>query len=352
MTVPTVSTLSLARQTRNGIRLMQVEMSMRQQELSTGRKIDVAGAIGSRTASLVDLRNARNEIVEFQTSIQTQASRLTTMQKAVEEVRAAVTKVRDLALGVSGSGSGPAAGAIDEAARDALQVVQSMLNTSQSGRFLFAGTRFDQKPVQPQDEVGPSGLSPAQAVAQTISGFPALTDAASVDAMIDGPGGLSAMFNDVDPTDPASFSNTFFHGSTTYVVGRAGNEMPVTYRVTAGDQAIRDLMQGLYMLAAVPDDSVPTGAYKRVAERGWQQLTGALDQLVEMQGVLGLEEEAVDRAERQYEVQKTLVSTQIVRLEEADPQETALRLNTLQTQLEASFAVTSRISTLSLVNFL
>ena len=89
-----------------------------------------------------------------------------------------------------------------------------------------------------------------------------------------------------------------------------------------------------------------------VAERGWQQLTSALDQLVEKQGVLGLEEEAVDRAGRQFDTQSTLISSQIVNLEEADPYETSLRLNTLQTQLEASFSVTSRISQLSLVNFM
>ena len=51
-------------------------------------------------------------------------------------------------------------------------------------------------------------------------------------------------------------------------------------------------------------------------------------------------------------MQATLIATQVVRLEEADPYETSLRLNTLQTQLEASLSVTARISRLSLVDFL
>ncbi|MFM2045921.1 MAG: putative flagellar hook-associated protein 3 FlgL [Pseudomonadota bacterium] len=352
MSLPSVSTLSLARQTRNSIRLMQGEVADRNQELSTGRRIDVAGSIGSRTATLVDLRNARAQVEEFRTSLQAQGSRLTIMQNALAEVRGAATKVRDLALSVSGSGEGPQAGAIDEAARDALQVLQSMLNTSQSGRFLFAGIRFDQRPVQPQDEVGPSGLSPRQAVAQAVAAAGPITAAADVDALIDGPGGLTDLFTDANPADPASFSNTFFLGSTQQVVGRAGDGLPITYRATGGDPAMRDLMQGLHLLAGVPHGSVPGEAYTRVAERGWQQITAALDQLVEIQGVLGLEEEAVDRAARQYDVQATLISTQVVRLEEADPYETSLRLNTLQTQLEASLSITARISRLSLVDFL
>lgn len=358
MAITALSTLSLARQTRGAIATMQAEQQVLQQEISTGRKHDVAGQVGSRTAGLLDLRNVRQDIAAYKDALQSQAARLTTMQDALGQVRTAATKVRDLALGVSGSGTGAAAATIDEAARDALKTVTSMLNASQSGRFLFAGTRFDQRPVQPAEEVAPSGLSPNQAVAQVLAAFGPVTSAADVDALIDGPNGLASLFNDgYDPDgdgvpDPGSFTGTFFQGSTQRVVSRAEADVPITYAVTAGDQPVRDLLMGLHLMSAIPNDSVPTDAYKRVAERGWQMVTSAMDRIVETQGILGLEEETVARTGDRLDIQSTLISTQIVRLEEADPYQTSLRLNTLQTQLEATFAITAKVGRLSLVDYL
>lgn len=352
MTLSTVSTLSLARQIRTNVRTTQTEMQTLQQELSTGRKIDVAGSLGSRAASLLDLRNVRNELDQFQTAMASQASRMATMQDALTAVRDATTKVRDLALTASGGTSETTAGVIDDAAKDALRTVTNMLNSSMSGRFLFGGTRFDVQPIQAANEVAPSGLSPNGAVQQVLTAFGPLTSAADVDAMIDGPNGLSALFDDTRVPAAGNFSNTFFHGSTTPVVARAEGSVTVTYGATAGDQAVRDLLKGLHLLNAVPSDSVPDAAYNRLAERAWGLINGASEQLTETQSILGLEEQTIQRTADRLEVEQTLVSTQIVKLEEADPYDATLRLDVLRNQLEATFAVTSNLGKLSLVNYL
>ncbi|MFV3076850.1 flagellin [Niveispirillum fermenti] len=352
MTLSTVSTLSLARQIRNNVRQTQTEMQTLQQELSTGRRIDVAGSLGSRAAALLDLRNVRNEIGQFQTAMAAQASRMATMQDALSAMREATTKVRDLALAASGGGSETTMSVIDEAARDALRTVTNMLNSSMSGRFLFGGTRFDQTPIQAADQPAPSGLSPDGAVQQVLAGFGPITSAADVDALIDGPNGLTALFDDTRVPAAGNFSNTFFHGSTDPVVARAEGSVTVTYGATAGDPAVRDMLKGLHLLNAIPAGSVPDAAYQRVAERAWGLINSATQQLTETQSILGLEEQTITRTQDRLAVEQTLVSTQIVRLEEADPYEATLRLDVLRNQLEATFAVTSNLGRLSLVNYL
>lgn len=352
MTLSTVSTLSLARQTRNNVRVTQMEMQTLQQELSTGRKIDVAGSLGSRAAALLDLHNVRTEIDQFQTAMSSQASRMVAMQDALTVVGETTSKVRDLALAASGGGSETTSAVIDNAAKDALRTVTNMLNSSMGGRFLFGGTRFDRAPIQAGDQVAASGLSPNDAVQQVLTAAGPLTNAADVDAMIDGPNGLTALFNDTRVPAAGNFSNTFFHGSTDTVVARAEGSVTITYGATAGDQAVRDLLKGLHLLRAVPSDSVPEAAYQRVAERAWTMINSATAQLTETQSILGLEQQTIQRTQDRLEVEQTLVATQIVKLEEADPYEATLRLDVLRNQLEATFAVTSSLGKLSLANYL
>ncbi|MFV3126436.1 flagellin [Niveispirillum sp. KHB5.9] len=78
----------------------------------------------------------------------------------------------------------------------------------------------------------------------------------------------------------------------------------------------------------------------------------AMEQLTEAQSILGLEEQTIQRMQDRLEVEQTLVSTQIVKLVEADPYDATLRLDVLRNQLEATFAVTSSLGKLSLANYL
>lgn len=342
MSLGSVSTLSMARLTRNSVRQIQNEMQTLQQELSSGRKIDVAGSLGSGTAQLLDLRNVYNEIEHFQTAMSGQAARMKMMQDAMDSIRDSARPVRDLALTASGGANETTTATIDDAAKDALRSVTNMLNSAMSGRFLFGGTQFDRQPVQGPDEVGGSGTSPMAAV-QAVVGAAPLTSAADVDAMVDG--ALATLFD-------SQFGDVFFNGSTDPVVARIDGSVTVTYGATAGDQSFRDTLKGLYLLASVPADSVSEEAYKRVSERAWGFLNAGEQGMIETQSVLGLDEERITTNQSRLEVEKTLVSKQIIKLEEADPYESTLRIDVLKTQLEATFSLTANLSKLSLTNYI
>ncbi|MQP64692.1 hypothetical protein GE253_04955 [Niveispirillum sp. SYP-B3756] len=355
MTMIRVSTLSMARQTRNNVAQMQGEMMKLQQEQASGTKMDVAGENGSRTATLISLRNTIDEINQFDTNMTGQAARLSTMQEALTQARASAQTIRDLALAASGSQSQTSNATIKGAATDAIKAITNMLNSSQSGRFLFGGTRFDQQPLQQPDAVAASGLSPNAAVTQVINAFggtAALTSPAQVDALIDGPNGIGALFNDTRVPAAGNYANTFFNGSTAPVVGRVEGSVTITYNATAGDQSVRDMMQGLYMLSAVRAEDVPDEAYQQLAGRAMKLINSGLEKLTQTQSLLGLNEQTVSTTQENLRVQKGLVNNQIVKLEEADPYESSLRLTVLKTQLEATFSVTASLGKLSLMNYL
>lgn len=306
----------------------------------------------------MDLRNARLESQTYMDAVAAQAGRLGQMQGAMTQMRGIAQAVRDIALSAAGGNNRLAGEQVDTAARDALETLTGFLNASQSGRFLFAGTAMDVKPFVDPSEPGPSGIAPFDAVADLVAGFGPIATAADVDALLDGPDGLAALFADTKDADADTvpdadtYSTSFYRGSAAPVRGRAGPEQEVAYGVTGADPAFRDLLMGLHALAALRLEDMPEAAYLHAADRGWRLVDRGIQGLLKLQGDMGVQEEALSRAQLQHETEIAILETRIVRMEEADPFDTSVRLSTLQSQLEATFAMTSRIARLSLVNYL
>jgi flagellar hook-associated protein 3 FlgL len=79
-----------------------------------------------------------------------------------------------------------------------------------------------------------------------------------------------------------------------------------------------------------------------------QSITG----LIETSSVLGISESRVTKANTALDNQLGLVKTHITDIEGIDTYEASTRMNTLLTQIETSYTLTSRLQQLSLINFL
>jgi flagellar hook-associated protein 3 FlgL len=67
---------------------------------------------------------------------------------------------------------------------------------------------------------------------------------------------------------------------------------------------------------------------------------------------MGLSQERVEKANTAMQSQMDIINTQLTDLVGVDTYEASVRLNTLLTQVETSYTITSKIQDLSLVNFL
>ncbi|MCY1230711.1 hypothetical protein D9M72_431350 [compost metagenome] len=67
---------------------------------------------------------------------------------------------------------------------------------------------------------------------------------------------------------------------------------------------------------------------------------------------LGISESRVKKATTSLEAQQKLINTHILDINGIDQIETATRVNTLKTQLDTSYALTSRLQQMSLLNYL
>lgn len=346
-----ISTLATYLQLNSSIRTLQRAMLDAQKEMSTGRKADLMAALRDRAAEAVNLRNTLNDTAEFKSSAQLVASRIDTMQTALDGVRDIVGAMRNTALTARDSVS---RAYLQEAATAAIDRINSFLNGQVAGRTLFAGTETDTLPMQNAAAVNAgSGYSPLQAVQQVIANLGPMTDTASALAIANGPNGVASVFDDSNADPDLRYTATFYNGATTgSVTARLDQGYEVDYSVRADHPAIRRVQEGLYMLASVPAGSVPDDAFTAWQDEAIARLVDGYQDVVDVSANLGFKESVINDAITRHEATMAQLNNEVADLEAADPYETALRLSQLQTQLEATFSITARMNELTLTKFL
>ncbi|HET6220613.1 MAG TPA: hypothetical protein VFE11_00545, partial [Dongiaceae bacterium] len=321
-----IATLTVHLQLSNSIKTLQRQILDTQKEMSSGRKADLMAALRDGAAQAVDLRNTLNEATEFKTQSTLVGSRLDAMQSVITGIKDIVEKARTEALTAT---SPVGRQYVSEMAKTAIQQINSLLNTGVGGRFLFSGTATDTSPLQGSDVVNPAtGVSPNQAVAQVMASLGPITDAASAAAVANG---VTSIFDNSNADPNLQFSSTFYNGATTgTVTARLDRGYELDYGIQADDPAIREAMQGLYMLAAVPYASVPEDAFIAWQDEAVDHLLTGTQALVTLAGNVGYKQAAIAEATARHESTIAQLNTQIANLEAADPYETSMRFSELQ----------------------
>lgn len=357
--VRTMSTLdTLVTQRRVASDLAQ-RLSEAATEASTGMKSDVFRALGLRASEALALRSsmARNET--FIASNEILANRLDLTALTLRQTRDTAQDFLNLAVS---NISEPTQSAVElqRAAQMALDRLTGQINTTFRGVPLFAGTDSAQPPLQPWDKAHPvTGLAPRDVLAATIGA--GIGD--SVDATE-----KAARFADIFASaathlpEVERFENTFFHGTPRFaadgtpgarVTARIDESTVIAHGVQANDPAFTDLLRGLSMLATTDaTDIADPEAYRVWVGAAIDAISGGISGLIEVESRLGSQQQTINQALSMQRDRHTLFNSQVLTLEGVDPYEAATRLTQLQTQLEATYAVTARLSRLSFLNFM
>jgi flagellar hook-associated protein 3 FlgL len=346
-----ISTLAVHMQLNSSINRIQRSLFDAQKEMSSGRKADVMAMVEGGAREPVDLRTMLTETEEYQSTATLTASRLETMQRVMGSVNEVVTNARTQALTGRDAVSRRY---LEDMAGGAIAQVTSLLNTQLAGRSLFAGIRLDTKPLQEANTVNAaSGFSPMQAIQQVIAANGPITDAASALNVVSGADGLDAIFGDSHSNGNLNFSSTFYNGATTgTVTARLDHGYDLDYGVRADNQAFRQVLEGVYMLASVPYGSVPDDAFAAWQDEAVTRINAGFQGIIDTAGDLGFKQQIVQEAADRHEASRGFLNNRVANLEAADPYETAIKFSQLQTQLESSFAITTRLANLTLTKFL
>ena len=353
-----VSSLQLNLVNRGHVARVTEELSLAGKELSTGRKADLFADLGPQASVALTLRAREDNTQAYMTSNDLLDSKLEAMLASVDAVRDGAEGVLKNAL-VNASRPTTGAEALQSESRAALESIIGSLNVSYNGDHMFSGTASDRQPLTRWEEVNPeTGLSPKQVIADIVGTGP--TSVAEAEAMIDEIGAFFASTNTADPD--RNFEGTFFNGTPQLDAGgapsnrvnaRISEGQALEYGVQANDQAFRDTLKGLAMLAVIDVSEISDEA---AYVRWMDEVNGALSDGV--QGArsaaadIGFNQQMVEKAQDQLEDISLVQRTQISNFESVDPYEAATRVSNLETQLQASYSVTARLSQMSLLNFL
>lgn len=219
------------------------------------------------------------------------------------------------------------------AARSALDTMMSTLATRFGDRSLFGGS------ATATTAVGDSAALLA-ALGPVVAGA---TDAESARTAI------SDWFD-----DPAGFAAQMYHGSDPAGPVPVAEGVSVRLQVTANDPALREVMKGLAM-GALLDDGLFAGqpeARADLAAQAGQSLLAAGDGLTQLAARLGSAQEKIADAATRNTAESSALDIARVDLLGVDSYDASTRLTDAEDRLQLLYTLTSRLSDLSLVNYL
>lgn len=354
----TVSTALQSLRQRETSSRIAAQISDASYEVTTGLKAKPYDALGHKSADAIAIRMqiVRND--GFLASNALLDRRFLAVETSLGAMREAGQEVLEQSF-LAQSSAGQTSAQLSQAARAALDTLIERSAVSDSSGYLMSGTASDTKPLQGWDTPHPdTGLSPSGIVDDVVSG--GLNSLADVQAAIDA---LTDMFNDQNTGDPARNFEASFYNGTPAMDGGGQPNAPLTARISetetiaqtaqANDPAMRDLMRGLAMLSAVDVNQISDpDAREAWATAARNAITSGLSGLTELETDTGLKRTRLADTVAAQESRAGFLDGERLLLEGADQYDAATRLTQLQTQLESSYAVTARLSSMSFLNFM
>lgn len=318
---------------RHGVNLKS-ELTRLSEELVTGQVSDTKTALAGTVSYLTDIENDMRKLDGYGVAAAEAGQFAESMQLALERAQNVSSDFSTTLLTASASTMGQVLNQVVIDATNELASVVSALNTSVGGRSLFSGSATHQ---------------PALADVQTIiDGLRLATAGALTPEEL-----ITAA--DVWFDDPAGFAATAYSGSSNDLEPfRLSEGDTVAVQYTADDVAFRDIIKSI-AVAAVANDvayGFDTTAKRDLLARTGTDLYESQTGLIAVRADVGSSQERIDVLRSRHAAERTSLELAKSALLQADPYETATKLEEVQFQLQSLYTVTARTSDLSLVNFI
>ncbi|MGE3968139.1 MAG: flagellin [Dongiaceae bacterium] len=294
-------------------------------QVSSGLRAQRYTGVASEAHRLVSLQASQARTDQFVKNNKIVDGRLTAMETNIAQVFDSATQFRTLLMNALNNSNGSDLQIAAEAGNFKQQVA-NLLNVQVDGRYLFAGSRTDVKPVELAGWTPPPSLTPPltlplpQITAEYYRGD-AVQQAAEIDADLTVDYGITG--------DEDAFE---------YVL-RA-----MQYVETAGSPPNRDALESALALI-----NTALGTEQPNAARGVEPIQR---DLADLRSLVGTSRRAIEEANTRHQEYALHLEQNIGDIQSVDVAQALTELSNQQTQLEASYTMLSRLSQLSLLNFL
>jgi flagellar hook-associated protein 3 FlgL len=323
---------SLTMQSRNNV--LKQEMQRLTTELTSGQVADMRAATKGNVAYVNDLERslkkldgydlATREAIQFADGVQNALGRISELNMSFRN-----TVLTSNAATLSGPGR-----TVFVEARATLDGMIDAMNGSVGGRMLFSGTATDTSPAAPaQDLLAALGA--------------AMSGAANVDDMLTA---AQAWFD-----DPAGYGAVGYRGSDTALAPMSLSDgKSVKFDLRANDPSFRNALRSAAVIALADDASLGLDAAQKseLIQKSAGTVLGTTDAFIALQARFGVAESILEAQTSRNGAERTTLERARSDLLSIDPFKTATELEQVQFQLQSLYAITSRMSQLSLLNYI
>jgi flagellar hook-associated protein 3 FlgL len=301
-------------------------------EVTTGRHSDIAKALRGDVAPLLAVDASLTRLDAFKTATTDAAFHASVQQNALSSMSSLAAGITTTLLSARDYSTVAQVDSVASDARSRLESVIGLVNSQASGRAVFSGTATDTVPLGSADALL-SALETAAAGSTTAGQV-----AAAVNTWFANPLGYGTFYQGGGPLSPAPIAP----GETAEL------------STTALDPAVRDTLAG-FAMAALLDRGMLAGNFSeraRLAQSAGEKLLSSEDARIGLAARIGTVEAQVESARTRNAAEGTALGILRSDIGSVDPYEAATRLENVRGQLESLYLVTSRVSRLSLVDFL
>ena len=304
-------------------------------EVASGQVSDVAAAVSGDFTPLAGIERSLSNLEAFKTTASEAGLFINAVQDSLGLLQDTSNTLAQtlLTAGSAGSPTIIASSAID--AREKFGAVVSALNTRIGDRSLLSGTASD-NPALASSDVMLADLQTAVAGQTTAAGIKSV-----LDTWFDSPGG--------------GFDTVAYKGSATPLAPfQIGADQQVKMEVRASDPAVRGALKGFAMSALIANGvlSGNTTEQGQLLRLAGEALLTAQRGTSDLRAEIGSVQAHVEAISVHNQAERSTLSLARSEILSVDPYQTATELQAAQTGLETLYALTARVSRLSLVNFL
>lgn len=352
-----VSTLGQALDQIERIKQMQATFGDFQLQMTSGKKTQLFKGLET---DVLRSKRARADIKSTETyidNIDIADRRIKLMNNAIAELKAQAQNIQN-ALTIQTQQGEIELETINDLSDKAYEFMIDLVNVQDGDRYLFSGSNAGEKPVI-NETILDTYLEQqfTDWVSSTINN----------DTLIDSYRNRSTL---VDAA--VGYSSNMAAAGKVFV--RVDEMSEIDYTVLGNGDGFRDLLVAVGAVKKItevvdevtldPGDPLTTvtapGATKQEQNDNFYRvfndlaamINGALDKLDTESFKIGQAAAQLNDIRKNHVVDKNNLQSIVASVEDADMSETALKLNFLSTQLEASYRITASVSRLTLVNFL
>lgn len=337
MNLNSVSDLARSFHLRHATAKTTKELHTLNQELSSGRKADIATSTRGDLSKLNQIQSQLAKADGLIIAGKEAATLAQSMQTVLKQVREDATSLSSRFLGLSSARTPETTKILLAEALPQLSSTIATLNTDVGGQFILGGTATDRPPLVPGSEL-------LSKVKTAISGLQ------TIDEIKDK---INEYFN--APSAEDGFAKDIYRGTKQGLNPmQTGLDAPVTLNATAADDGVKDILKGLTLAALMADGTIaddPAATPALIRQAGLWLANGATKTTL-VQGQIGKAEERIEQISVQAQSERGALMMGFNAITSADPYETAAKLTEAENKMQLVYTLTARLSRLTLANFL